>query len=165
MACGAALASALLLTLAGPAAIDAPAATPAASPVTAPVTLDAALAAEPLFRDIVTRAGVLKARVEAWTADGAGLAPAFPASDAFRALKTEAEALAALDLEAHHWLADRDADGDLKCILRGIAEDLPVRLAAIETSQGPARAEALAELAHLLDDNAAVILAPPQPAA
>lgn len=161
MACGAALASALILTLAGPASVDAPAA--AVPP--APAALDAALAAEPLFRDIVTRAGTLKARVEAWTADGAGLAPAFPASDAFRALKAEAEALAALDLQAHHWLADRDADGDLKCILRGIAEDLPVRLAAIETSEGPARAEALAELAHLLDDNAAVILAPPQPPA
>lgn len=161
MACGAALASALILTLAGPASVDAPAA--AVPP--APAALDAALAAEPLFRDIVTRAGTLKARVEAWTADGAGLAPAFPASAAFRALKAEAEALAALDLQAHHWLADRDADGDLKCILRGIAEDLPVRLAAIETSQGPARAEALAELAHLLDDNAAVILAPPQPPA
>lgn len=161
MACGAALASALILTLAGPASVDAPAA--AVPP--APAALDAALAAEPLFRDIVTRAGTLKARVEAWTTDGAGLAPAFPASAAFRALKAEAEALAALDLQAHHWLADRDADGDLKCILRGIAEDLPVRLAAIETSEGPARAEALAELAHLLDDNAAVILAPPQPPA
>lgn len=160
MACGAALASALILTLAGPAPVDVPAA--AATP--APAALDAALAAEPLFRDIVTRAGVLKARVEAWTAEGAGLAPAFPASDAFRALKAEAEALAALDLQAHHWLAERDTDGDLKCILRGIAEDLPVRLAAIEASEGPARAEALAELAHLLDDNAAVILAPPQPA-
>ncbi|HEV7353116.1 MAG TPA: hypothetical protein VGN74_08330 [Brevundimonas sp.] len=160
MACGAALASTLLLTLSGPAAIAAP----VAAPVAAPATLDAALAAEPLFRDIVTRAGTLKARVEAWTADGAGLAPAFPEGEAFRALKAEAEALAALDLQAHHWLAARDADGDLKCILRGIAEDLPVRLAAVETSQGPARAEALAELAHLLDDNAAVILAPPQPA-
>jgi hypothetical protein len=160
MACGAALASTLLLTLSGPAAIAAP----APAPVAAPAPLDAALAAEPLFRDIVTRAGTLKARVEAWTADGAGLAPAFPEGEAFRALKAEAEALAALDLEAHHWLAARDADGDLKCILRGIAEDLPVRLAAVETSEGPARAEALAELAHLLDDNAAVILAPPQPA-
>jgi len=156
MSCGAALASTLLLALPGPAAI--------AAPVAAPPPLDAALAAEPLFRDIVTRAGTLKDRVEAWSADGAGLAPAFPASEAFRALKAEAEALAALDLQAHHWLADRDADGDLKCILRGIAEDLPVRLAAIETSEGPARAEALAELAHLLDDNAVVILAPPQPA-
>lgn len=160
MACGAALASTLLLTLSGPAAIAAP----VAAPVAAPAPLDAALAAEPLFRDIVTRAGTLKARVEAWTADGAGLAPAFPEGEAFQALKAEAEALAALDLQAHHWLAARDADGDLKCILRGIAEDLPVRLAAVETSQGPARAEALAELAHLLDDNAAVILAPPQPA-
>lgn len=161
MACGAALASTLLLTLSGPATISAP----VAAPVAAPATLDAALAAEPLFRDIVARAGTLKARVEAWTADGAGLAPAFPEGEAFRALKAEAEALAALDLEAHHWLAARDADGDLKCILRGIAEDLPVRLAAVETSQGPARAEALAELAHLLDDNVAVILAPPQPPA
>lgn len=165
MACGAALASALILTLASPASLDAASPAPVAAPVAAPATLDAALAAEPLFRDIVTRAGTLKARVEAWTADGAGLAPAFPEGEAFRALRAEAEALAALDLEAHHWLAARDADGDLKCILRGIAEDLPVRLAAVETSQGPARAEALAELAHLLDDNVAVILAPPQPPA
>jgi hypothetical protein len=161
MTCSAALASALILTLTGPTPVDAP---PAAV-VTGAATLDAALSDEPLFRDIVTRAGVLKARVEAWTADGTGLDPAFPASDAFRALKSEAEALAALDLQAHHWLAQREADGDLKCILRGIAEDMPVRLAAIETTEGPARAEALAELAHLLDDNVAVILAPPPPAA
>lgn len=161
MTCSAALASALILTLTGPTPVGAP---PAAV-LTGAATLDAALADEPLFRDIVTRAGVLKARVEAWTADGTGLDPAFPASDAFRALKSEAEALAALDLQAHHWLAQRDADGDLKCILRGIAEDMPVRLAVIETTEGPARAEALAELAHLLDDNVAVILAPPPPAA
>jgi hypothetical protein len=160
MSCGAALASSLVLALAGPAA-----APDSAAVAPAPVEADAPLAAEPLFRDIVARAGTLKARFETLAAGGEALDPAFPQSAAFQALKAEATALADLDLQAHRLLAARDADGDLKCILRGIAEDMPGRLTAIETSQGPARAEALAELVHLLDDNVEVILAPPQPAA
>lgn len=157
MSCGAVLAIALLT--ADPAVAAALAVPPPAPD--APV----AVADEPLFRDIVARAGGLKARVEAWTADGAAGATDFPAGPAFQTLKRDAAELARLDMQAHLVLAERGVDGDLKCILRGISEDLPVRVAAVESSEGPERAVALSELAHLLDDNVAVITAPPQPEA
>ena len=157
MSCGAVLALALLTS--DPAAAASPGVVPAAPD--API----AVAEEPLFRDIVARAGELKARVEAWTADGAALAADVPAGQAFQAFKADTAELARLDMQAHLVLAERDVDGDLKCILRGISEDLPVRIAAVEASQGPERAVALSELVHLLDDNVAVITAPPRPAA
>lgn len=153
MSCGAVLAIALLT--ADP-AVAASLAAPVATP-DAPV----AVADEPLFRDIVARAGGLKARVEAWTADGAALAADFPAGSEFQAFKADTAELARLDMQAHLVLAERDIDGDLKCILRGISEDLPVRIAAVEASHGPERTVALSELIHLLDDNVAVITTPP----
>ena len=68
-------------------------------------------------------------------------------------------------MQGHVTLRERNVDGDLKCILRGISEDLPGRLDAVETAPDDReRSVALSELSHLLDDNAAVILAPPQPA-
>ena len=55
-------------------------------------------------------------------------------------------------------------DGDLKCILRGIAEDIPLKLDAVEAATSPAaRATALSELTYLLNDNVEVVTAPPQP--
>ncbi len=60
---------------------------------------------------------------------------------------------------------ERGNDGDLACILRGIAEDLPVKLAALQLASDPiARDSALKELIYLLNDNIEVILAPPGPA-
>ena len=56
----------------------------------------------------------------------------------------------------------RGTDGDLKCILRGIAQDLPVRLKEVETaSDQRARDMALKEMFWLLRDNVEVITAPP----
>ena len=61
-------------------------------------------------------------------------------------------------------LKERGTDGDLKCILRGIAEDIPVKIAAVEAATTPAeRRLALEELHYLLNDNVEVITAPPQP--
>ena len=150
MTCGIALAAALLLS-------DPSVALAAAEPAAiagAPVSV----ASEPLFADIVARASALKALSQAFTPDS------IPAgwSD-FRARATE---LAALDMQGHLILAERGTDGDLKCILRGIAEDIPVKLDAIETAASPeARALALSELTYLLNDNVEVITAPPQPSA
>lgn len=111
------------------------------------------MAQEPLFAEIVSRAGALKAEVEAFKGG------ASPIPDAF---KQKIGQLAALDMEAHRTLAARNLDGDLKCILRGIAEDLPLKLKALEAAgAGKARDEAIADMGYLLNDNVEVITAPP----
>ena len=149
MSCGLALATALMLSdpnVAMAAAVPPPAAD-------APVSV----ASEPLFADIVARSARLKSLVDGW-------AGVMPAADAFAALKTEAEALAALDMQGHLILKERGTDGDLKCILRGISEDMPKKIEAVSTAASPAeQAVALSELAYLLNDNVEVITAPPQP--
>jgi hypothetical protein len=157
MSCGLAVAAALFL--ADPALAAAPA---------APVVAGAppSVAEEPLYRDIVGRSRALKAMVDDWIASHAADAEGFAATTDFAAFRTRAEALAALDMQGHVDLRERGVDGDLKCILRGIAEDMPRRLAAVEEAPSPAeRAVALSELAYLLNDNVEVITAPPQPAA
>ncbi len=149
MSCGLALATALLLS-------DPNVALAASQPPASASAL-ASVAAEPLFADIVARSGRLKSIVDGWTASG------FDAA-AFSAFKPQATELAALDMQGHLILKERGTDGDLKCILRGISEDLPVRVAAIEAaSSDEERAVAMSELSHLLEDNAAVITAPPAP--
>ena len=147
MSCGVMIAAALMLTdptLAATSAVTPSAETP--------------VAGEPLFVDIVSRSQTLKGIVDGWIETG------FDA-DAFAGFRQDAEALAALDMQGHVTLRERNVDGDLKCILRGISEDLPGRLDAVqEASDDRERSVALSELSHLLDDNAAVILAPPHPA-
>ena len=146
MSCGIAIAAALLLS-------DPNVALAAAEPVAvagAPISV----ASEPLFADIVSRAGALKTVVEGWNG--------VPAD--FAGFRARAEELAALDLQAHLVLKARGTDGDLKCILRGISEDIPVKVAAVETAENDAaRATALSELSYLLNDNVEVITAPPHP--
>ena len=79
-------------------------------------------------------------------------------------LKAQAEQLAALDMQGHLILKERGTDGDLKCILRGISEDMPKKVEAVQAAATPAeRATALSDLSYLLNDNVEVITAPPQP--
>lgn len=156
MSCGVALAVSLLLS-------DPNVATAAALP---PPSADApvSVAGEPLFADIVARSGALRVQVQGWMADGAADAPGFLTGEAFTGFKAQAAALADLDMQAHLILKDRGTDGDLKCILRGIAEDMPKRVAAVEAAPNAAeRRVALDELHYLLNDNVEVITAPPQP--
>lgn len=146
MSCGLLIAAALVMT------------DPSVAPVAEPPGVQAPVAGEPLFVDIVSRSQALKGVVDGWIETGFNTA-------AFADFRQDAEALAALDMQGHVTLRERNVDGDLKCILRGIAEDLPGRLDAVETAPDDRqRSVALSELSHLLDDNAAVILAPPQPA-
>ena len=147
MSCGVMIAAALMLT------------DPTVAAAPAPVlSADTPVAGEPLFVDIVSRSQALKGVVDGWIETG------FDAA-AFAGFRQDAEALAALDMQGHVTLRERNGDGDLNCILRGISEDLPSRLDAVETAPDDReRSVALSELSHLLDDNAAVILAPPQPA-
>lgn len=149
MSCTLALAAALMLSDPNVAAAAAVPAVAADAPVS--------VASEPLFADIVARSTRLKALVDGW-------AGTLPAAEAFAAFRIEAEALAALDMQGHLVLKERGVDGDLKCILRGISEDMPKRLDAVAAAASPQeQAVALSELAYLLDDNAEVITAPPQP--
>ena len=158
MSCGVALAVSLLLSDPN-VALAASAPPPAAD---APVSV----AAEPLFADIVSRSALLKGRVDAWIAAGqADHADFWTAAD-FTGFKVEAADLAARDMQGHLILKERGTDGDLKCILRGISEDIPVKVSAVEAAATPAeRRVALDELAYLLNDNVEVITAPPQPEA
>ena len=147
MSCGVMIAAALMLTDPVVAAPPAPA-----------MSAETPVSGEPLFVDIVSRSQALKAVVDGWIETGFD-------STAFARFRQDAEALAALDMQGHVTLRERNVDGDLKCILRGISEDLPGRLDAVQNAPDEReRGVALSELSHLLDDNAAVILAPPQPA-
>ena len=114
------------------------------------------LAHEPLYADIVSRAKALKKQVLRYEAAG-GATPDF---DSF---KTRVEALAALDMKGHLDLAARGTDGDLKCILKGISQDLPKKLDELAAATGPAKIKALTDMAYLLNDNVEVITAPPKP--
>jgi len=114
-----------------------------------------AVAQEPLFADIVQRASRLKAQVEALRKGDRA-----PPAD-FGARIRE---LSDLDMQGHVTLRERGGDGDLKCILKGISQDLPLKLEALDAATTPkARDFALSELGYLLNDNVEVITAPPAP--
>ena len=156
MSCGVALAVSLLLS-------DPNVAMAAAQPP-APADAPVSVAGEPLFVDIVARSGRLRGEVQAWMAAGAADRAEFFTGPDFSGFKARAGELAALDMQGHLVLKERGVDGDLKCILRGIAEDIPVKLSAVEAASTPAeRNVALDELHYLLNDNVEVITAPPQP--
>ncbi len=118
---------------------------------------------DPFFKDIVARAGGLKAQVDAYRSTlGQSQAPiALQGFDAFTAKIGE---LSALDQQGHVILAARGTDGDLKCILHGISQDLPLKLAAVGAAKtGHDQDLALRDMAYLLNDNVEVITAPPAP--
>jgi hypothetical protein len=119
------------------------------------------LAREPLYADIVQRAGGLKDRVSAYRAAPAAAIAPLPGFDQFKA---DVDALSALDMQGHVDLAKRGTDGDLKCILKGISQDLPRKLDEVEKAATPdARGAALQDMFYLLRDNIEVITSPPAP--
>ena len=156
MSCG--LALTIALSMSNPAVALAAEQPPAV--VGAPVSV----AGEPLFADIIARSASLKAMVDGWASTGAADAAGFFTGADFTGFKAQAEQLAALDMQGHLILKERGTDGDLKCILRGISEDMPKKVAAVQAATTPSeRAVALSELSYLLNDNVEVITAPPQP--
>ncbi len=161
MSCDIAMSAAILLASFHPGARETPRLMLAALAETpAPAAAENPLAREPLYADIVHRAGVLKSEVAAYRAAPAGLAP-LPAFDAF---KTDISALSALDMQGHVDLAKRGTDGDLKCILKGISQDLPRKLGEVEqAATADARSAALQDMFYLLRDNMEVITSPPAP--
>jgi hypothetical protein len=126
------------------------------------------VAGEPLFQDIVKRAKQLKSQTEAYRkilagADPAGAAKALKGFDAFSIRIGD---LSALDMKGHVTLKERGAVDDLKCILRGISQDLPEKLKAVTEAKTVKDQDlALRDMVYLLNDNVEVITAPPQPAA
>jgi hypothetical protein len=107
------------------------------------------LAQEPLYADIVRRATRLRQETEAYRAGLKG-SPAKADPDGFA------------DLQGHLDLAKRGTDGDLKCILKGISQDLPRKLAEVEGAKDPAAKDAaLEDMFYLLRDNVEVITTPP----
>lgn len=161
MSCDA-VAAAAFVWLASTSPVNAPSARPLLIAVAD--TPPPSVAGEPLFVDIVSRASKLKAQTEGFLkADLSGGADTLPGYADF---KTRVGQLSDLDMQGHVTLAQRGAKDDLKCILRGISQDLPVRLKDLEAAATPkARTEALKEMTYLLRDNIETITAPPQPAA
>jgi hypothetical protein len=116
------------------------------------------LAAEPLYADIVRRASSLRRQVEAYRGNLKG-SPAVAIPDS---LAAEVAALSSLDMQGHLDLAKRGTDGDLKCILKGISQDLPRKLAQVDQARDAAAKDAaLEDMVYLLRDNVEVITTPP----
>ena len=158
MSCDAA-AIAASLWLASTAAMAPAPATPAVSNPTPP-----SVAGEPLFVDIVKRAGMLKAKTQAY--EKGALDADFDHTAGASDFESAVAQLSDLDMKAHVDLVSRGYSDDLKCILKGISQDLPVKMKALESAADPkARHAALEDMFYLLRDNVEVITAPPQPAA
>jgi hypothetical protein len=120
--------------------------------IAAPAT--SSLSKEPLYAEIVDKAKALEGLVGGYRKSGAPVAN-------FDELKSRIDALSALDMQGHIDLAARGTDGDLKCILKGISQDLPRKLAEVSAATTPkARAAALDEMFYLLRDNVEVITTP-----
>jgi hypothetical protein len=158
MSCDVAAAAFLFLASAGPGP-----ATPVLR-IDAPAAAISPLAREPLFADIIKRAAMLKADTESYrkqTSAASGAPLILPRFDDFQ---TRIAALSDLDMQGHLDLAKRGTDGDLKCILRGISQDLPKKLADLTAAKtAPDQDQALRDMSYLLNDNVEVITAPPAP--
>ena len=116
------------------------------------------LAKEPLFAKIVDEAKALGATVETYIGDAKAAKP-LPGLDKFQ---LRVAALSDLDMKGHLELASRGTDGDLKCILRGISQDLPKKLDDLMKANKPdTKTAALKEMGYLLNDNVEVITSPP----
>jgi hypothetical protein len=137
-----------------------------APPPQAPVAaaLPPSVAAEPLFAGIVDRAAKLKAETAAW--EKGPLDTDFDHMSGAADFETSIAQLSDLDMQGHVSLVQRGRTDDLKCILKGISQDLPVKMTALEAAaDAKARHAALDDMFYLLRDNVEVITAPPQPAA
>jgi len=136
----------------------------APAPATPQVTTPPSVASEPLFVGIVQRAAKLKADTAAF--EKAPLTTDFDHMDGATTFESAITELSSMDMQGHVTLVQRGYTDDLKCILKGISQDLPVKMKALETAADPkARHTALEDMFYLLRDNVEVITAPPRPAA
>ena len=124
------------------------------------------VAHEPLFAGIVRQAGGLKDQVEGFRKVAPADAPELMPLPGFDDFTKKIAALSVLDEQGRMELVNRGATDDLKCILHGISQDLPVKLKDVTDAKTPkARDLALRDMVYLLNDNVEVITSPPQPAA
>jgi len=158
MSCDVAVSAVLLLASFNPAPAPAPKLVPAVGEAPAAAN---PLAREPLFARIIGEAKALTAAVDGYRETVKSGAKALPGLDGFQ---KRISTLADLDMKGHLELAARGTDGDLKCILRGIAQDLPRKLDELMKADGSAAQDvALRDMRYLLVDNVEVITAPPAP--
>jgi hypothetical protein len=135
---------------------------PPANP--AVVVTPPSVAGEPLFAGIVQKAAMLKAQTAAY--EKGALATDFDHTAGASDFETAVAQLSDLDMQGHVTLVQRGYTDDLKCILKGISQDLPVKMKALQAAADPkARHDALEDMFYLLRDNVEVITAPPQPPA
>ena len=155
MSCDVAMAAYLILASAGPGG-------PPPNPV-ASLETPKPVASQPLFVDIVKRAAFLRFAVQAYRTPAlkaSATAKTLPDFDRFQARIAE---LSQLDMQGHLELAKSGQDGDLKCILKGISQDLSLRLKDLMQAQtGAAEDGALRDMGFLLRDNVEVITTPPK---
>jgi hypothetical protein len=137
---------------------------PAPPSAAAAATAPTSVAAEPLFADIVRRASRLKSETQAY--EKGPLEAGVAQLAGFPGFEAEVAKLSDLDMQGHVALAERGVTDDLKCILKGISQDLPVKLKALQDApDAKSRHAALQDMFYLLRDNVEVITSPPQPAA
>ena len=157
MSCDVAVSAAILLAsfnpshyFAAPKVIPAVATAPAQNP----------LAKEPLFASIVGQAASLRTIVQAYQKDVTG-AQGVRSLKGFDGFEKKIAALSDLDMKGHLELLKRGTDCDLKCILRGISQDLPKKLDELmKANDAPAQTLALRDMYYLLNDNVEVITTP-----
>ena len=155
MSCDVAMAAYLFLASTGP----------GGPPPKAIATLETPkpVASQPLFVDIVKHAAFLRTRVEGYRTPALKAATAATPLPDLEKFKSEIDELSQLDMQGHLELAKSGQDGDLKCILKGISQDLPLKLKDLMQAQtGPAEDAALRDMAYLLRDNVEVITTPPK---
>lgn len=155
MSCDVAIAAYLILASAGPGG-------PPPKPVAA-LEAPKPVASQPLFVDIVKRAAFLRTAVEAYRTPALKASAAAKTLPDFDKFKAQIAELSQLDMQGHLELAKSGQDGDLKCILKGISQDLSLRLKDLVQAQtGPAEDVALRDMGFLLRDNVEVITTPPR---
>lgn len=118
-----------------------------------------------LLASIAQSADALSARLGDWLSHNTWPTGDQLNGEAMDSLRQSLGKLSSDNMTGHLTLKAQNADGDLACILRGISEDIPLKLAAFEQADTTEEQRlTLEELRHLLEDNAAVINAPSQPA-
>ena len=156
MSCDVAMAAYLFLASAGPGG-------PPPQLSTAALEAPKSVASEPLFADIVKRAAFLRTRVEGYRTPDLKASAASRTLPEFDKFQAQVAQLSQLDMQGHLELAKTGQDGDLKCILKGISQDLTLKLkVVVEAQTGAAEDAALRDMYYLLRDNVEVITTPPK---
>lgn len=112
---------------------------------------------EPFFATIVTRAKHLKTLSDRYAHRSLDVRQ----TPEFTAYLNEVDALAAADLKGHLDLKARGTDRDLKCILKGLSLDVPLKQNLILKAQNDGQfKDALGQMSSLLEDHIEILTTP-----